>query len=154
MAAATRQDRFPGSGPGCVQEVPTGIEDHRVLAGGRRRVGRGLLAIVLVLAPGWLIVNGLVVLVAPTEEIPWSPAELLAMFLVVLVLTPLQATGGGVRLRGLVFRVVGGWARGRRAGLVAGVLVSSVLFTAVHGSTDLYINVWYLVLGAGLAVIT
>ncbi|MEH0986380.1 CPBP family intramembrane glutamic endopeptidase [Micromonospora sp. CPCC 205556] len=51
-------------------------------------------------------------------------------------------------------RVIGSWTRSPRAGLVAGVLVSSVLFTAAHGSTDPYINVWYFVLWTGLAIIT
>jgi membrane protease YdiL (CAAX protease family) len=54
----------------------------------------------------------------------------------------------------LVFRVIGSWAIRPRAGLVAGVLVSSVLFTAAHGATDPYIIVWYLVLWTGLAIIT
>ncbi|BBG01291.1 MULTISPECIES: CPBP family intramembrane glutamic endopeptidase [Pseudonocardia] len=240
MAATTEQGGLPEPGPESARAVPAGVEYHRVLAGERRRIGRGVLAIVLLLAgmvvlptvlgrmsalvdaqlgntpttvggtdytplqhattmialgllapwsmlvqrllygapgaslhsvvsrfrldllgrallvlgPGWLIVNGLGALVAPAEEMPWSQAELLVMFLVVLVLTPLQATGEEYGFRGLMFRVLGSWARGRRAGLVTGVLASSVLFTAVHGSTDPYINVWYFVLGAGLAVIT
>jgi membrane protease YdiL (CAAX protease family) len=34
------------------------------------------------------------------------------------------------------------------------VLGSSLLFTAIHGSTDIYINIWYFVLWSSLAVIT
>jgi len=225
----------PRNGP----SVPAGVEYHRVLAGGKRRIGRGILAILLLLAglvifptaigraaalidvqmgrtppilggtdytplshassmialgllipwsmliqrwlygvpgaslhsvtsrfrfdllgksllvfgPVWLVV---IVLgfVTPGEEAPWSHTDLIAIFLATLLLTPLQATGEEYGVRGLIFRVVGSWARGPRAGLIAGVLVSSVLFTAAHGATDPYIIVWYLVLWTGLAIIT
>ncbi|MBW0106819.1 CPBP family intramembrane glutamic endopeptidase [Pseudonocardia sp. KRD291] len=219
--------------------VPAGVEYHRVLAGEKRRIGRGILAIVLlaagfvllptviggalalvdvrlgntpptlggtdytplhhagsmislgllapwsmliqrwlygvpgaslhsvtsrfrfglfgrsllVLGPVWLVVV-LLGFAASVEESPWSHADLIAMLLVTLLLTPLQAAGEEYGVRGLVFRVIGSWTRGRLAGLVLGIVVSSVLFTLVHGSTDPYVVVWYLVLFGGLAVIT
>src|SRR3712207_6103902 len=113
-------------------------------------LGRSL----LVLGPAWLVVVVLGFLVGPSAETPWSHVDLIAILLATLLLTPLQAAGEEYGVRGLVFRVIGSWARGPRAGLVAGVLVSSVLFTAAHGATDLYITVWYLVLWTGLAIIT
>ncbi|WP_306216095.1 CPBP family intramembrane glutamic endopeptidase [Actinoplanes sp. RD1] len=112
-------------------------------------LGRSL----LVLGPAWLVVNTLGAL-EPVAESPWSQRDLIAFFLVTMLLTPLQSAGEEYGVRGLIFRVVGSWTRTSRAGLVAGVLVTSVLFTAVHGATDPYIIVWYLVLWAGLAVIT
>ncbi|GAB2626987.1 hypothetical protein Aab01nite_80050 [Paractinoplanes abujensis] len=225
----------PRNGP----SVPAGVEYHRVLAGDKRRIGRGLLAIVLLLAglvifptvigraaalideqrgysppivggtdytplyhagsmlslallipwsmliqrwlygvpgaslhsvtsrfrfdllgksllvigPAWLVVNLLGAL-PPGAESPWSQTGLVAIFIATLLLTPLQSAGEEYGVRGLIFRVVGGWARSPRAGLIAGVLVSSVLFTAIHGSTDPYINLWYFVLWTGLAIIT
>ncbi|WDZ87278.1 CPBP family intramembrane glutamic endopeptidase [Micromonospora cathayae] len=221
------------------QSVPTGTEYHRVLAGDKRRIGRGILAIILLLAglvifptvlgratavidvrmgntppilggtdytplyhastmlalgllipwsmliqrwlygvpgaslhsvtsrfrfdllgrsllvfgPAWLVVNALGSL-TPVEEAPWSQTDLVAIFIGTMLLTPLQAAGEEYGVRGLMFRVIGSWTRSRRAGLVAGVLVSSALFTAVHGATDPYINVWYFVLWTGLAIIT
>jgi membrane protease YdiL (CAAX protease family) len=113
-------------------------------------LGRSL----LVLGPAWLAVVVLGSLVEPTAESPWSRTDLVLMLLAVLLLTPLQAAGEEYGVRGLLLRVVGSWTRGARAGLVAGVLVTSVLFTAVHGSTDVHIIVWYLVLWTGLALIT
>lgn len=56
--------------------------------------------------------------------------------------------------RGLAFRVIGGWARSPRAGLIAGIVATSVLFTVMHGSTDPYIITWYLTLWTCLAIIT
>ncbi|WP_305788399.1 CPBP family intramembrane glutamic endopeptidase [Symbioplanes lichenis] len=107
----------------------------------------------LVLGPPWLVVTVLGAL-APVEESPWSQPEIVAFFLATTLLTPLQSAGEEYGVRGLVFRVVGSWTRNPRAGLIAGVLVSSVLFTALHGATDPYIVVWYFVLWTGLAIIT
>ncbi|MEV4012390.1 type II CAAX endopeptidase family protein [Nonomuraea angiospora] len=222
-----------------VPSVPAGVEYHRVLAGDKRRIGRGILAIILLLAglvvfplvigrvaatfdvrigetppilggtdytplyhassmfslallipwsmliqrwlygvpgaslhsvtsrfrfdllgksllvfgPAWLVANALGAF-KPVEESPWSQHDLIVIFLATLLLTPLQSAGEEYGVRGLIFRVVGSWTRSRRAGLVAGVLVTSVLFTALHGATDPYLILWYFVLWTGLAVIT
>ncbi|MBO4206880.1 CPBP family intramembrane glutamic endopeptidase [Micromonospora echinofusca] len=226
-------------GPRNEPSVPPGTEYHRVLAGDKRRIGRGLLAIILLLAgfvvfptaigravalidvrmgntppilggtdytplyhassmlslgllvpwsmliqrwlygvpgaslhsvasrfrfdllgksllvfgPAWLVVNALGAL-TPVEESPWSQTDLIAIILATALLTPLQSAGEEYGVRGLIFRVIGSWTRSPRTGLVAGVLVSSVLFTAAHGATDPYIIVWYFVLWTGLAIIT
>jgi len=230
---------LPSERPVRPTSVPAGVEYHRVLAGGKHRIGRGIFAIVLLLvgavvfinviargaavidlqmgnttpilggtdytplyhastmfslavlipwsmviqrwlygvpgpslhsvvsrfrfdvfgwalllfSPVWIVVN-LLPFFTPAEQGSWSQTDLIGIFIGTLLLTPLQAAGEEYGVRGLVFRVAGGWARGSRAGLVIGVLVSSVVFTAIHGSTDLYINVWYFVLAAGLALIT
>ncbi|WP_405093136.1 CPBP family intramembrane metalloprotease [Micromonospora sp. NBC_01392] len=240
MTTATRPNSLltpgePRNGP----SVPSGVEYHRVLAGDKRRIGRGILAISLLLAgfvifptvlgraaaaidvqqgntppilggtdytplyhastmlslgllipwsmliqrwlygvpgaslhsvtsrfrfdllgrsllvfgPAWLVVVALGSL-APVDEAPWSQTDLVAIFIATMLLTPLQSAGEEYGVRGLIFRVIGSWTRSRRAGLVAGVLVSSVLFTAAHGATDPYIIVWYFVLWTGLAIIT
>lgn len=228
----------PGE-PRNANTVPGGVEYHRVLAGDKRRIGRGILAIVLLTAglvlfptgigkalglideqmgntppslggtdytalhhagsmislgliipwsmliqrwlygvpaaslhsvasrfrfdlfgkallvfgPAWVIVNA-IGFFAPGAQTPWSHADLVGIFIGTLLLTPLQTSGEEYGIRGLLFRVVGSWTRSPRAGLIAGVLVTSVLFTAAHGSTDPYINLWYFVLWTCLAVIT
>lgn len=221
------------------KSVPSGVEYHRVLAGTRRRIGRGILAIGLLIAgfilfptgigralglidvqmgntppilggtdytplyhagslialgllipwsmliqrwlygvpgaslhsvtsrfrfdlfgkalilfgPAWVLVN-VIGFFAPSTEAPWSRLDLIGILVGTLLLTPLQTTGEEYGVRGLLFRVVGSWTRSPRAGLIAGVLVSSALFTAAHGSTDPYINTWYFVLWTCLAIIT
>ncbi|MEG3632596.1 CPBP family intramembrane glutamic endopeptidase [Micromonospora palythoicola] len=112
-------------------------------------LGRSL----VIFGPAWLVVNTLGAL-QPVEESAWSQHDLIAIFLATMLLTPLQSAGEEYGVRGLVFRVVGSWTRSPRTGLVAGVLVTSVLFTALHGATDPYLIVWYFVLWTGLAIIT
>jgi membrane protease YdiL (CAAX protease family) len=112
-------------------------------------LGRSL----LVLGPAWLVANALGAL-TPSDEFPWSRTDLIALFIGTVLLTPIQSAGEEYGVRGLIFRVAGSWTRSPRAGLATGVLVSSVLFTAMHGATDPYILVWYFTLASGLAVIT
>ncbi|WP_422754140.1 lysostaphin resistance A-like protein [Micromonospora sp. WMMD708] len=107
----------------------------------------------LILGPGWLVVNALPAL-TPAAEFPWLRADLIALFLATMLFTPLQSAGEEYGVRGLIFRVVASWSRNPRVGLVTGILFSSALFTAAHGATDPYIIVWYFVLWTGLAVIT
>lgn len=214
--------------------VPAGVEYHRVLAGERRRIPRGLLTIVLLLV-GFvafsvvfieaakvidrevlgrdesftplrhvagslslallipysmllqrvlygvsprslhsvtgrfrfdvlgrtLLVLGPLVLVAvgisATQggtTTAWTQADLIVMFLSGLLISPLAAAGEEYGFRGLMFRVVGGWARSARAGLVAGVVVTTVLFSLLHGTLDPYLLTSYLVLFGSMAIVT
>ncbi|WP_206022670.1 MULTISPECIES: CPBP family intramembrane glutamic endopeptidase [unclassified Salinibacterium] len=214
--------------------IPSEVEYHRVLAGEKRRIGRGILAIVLLIG-GMLVfnvlftvaaalVNGpieadgraaytplfhaaglasvallipwsmliqrwlygvrgaslhsvlsrfrfdifgralLVILpvwVAVTAALYWSPlpqaswayADVIWFLAATLLLTPLQGAGEEYGFRGLIFRIVGGWTRRPRAGLIVGILVSSVLFAVVHFSTDPVLNLNYLIFAAGIALI-
>lgn len=219
--------------------VPPGAEYHRVLAGEERRIGRGILAIVLLLG-GMLVAvvapAGVASLIegdraaglppgyssyTPLQHgttmasiallIPWSmflqhrlygvrgaslhsvlshfrwdlfgravvpigaalvavnvagfslqplratlvsPADVVWLLAITLVLTPLQAAGEEYGFRGLVFRVAASWGRGPRTALVLGIGVSSVVFAAIHLATDPWLNLWYLVFGASTALVT
>lgn len=220
--------------PSPTQGVPAGVEYHRVLAGEKRRIPRGLLTIVLLLV-GFvafsvvfieaakvidrevlgrdesftplrhvagslslallipysmllqrvlygvsprslhsvtgrfrfdvlgrtLLVLGPLVLVAvgisATQggtTTAWTQADLIVMFLSGLLISPLAAAGEEYGFRGLMFRVVGGWARSARAGLVAGVVVTTVLFSLLHGTLDPYLLTSYLVLFGSMAIVT
>ncbi|MDO8145716.1 CPBP family intramembrane glutamic endopeptidase [Isoptericola sp. 178] len=121
-------------------------------------VGRfryGLVArTLLVFGPLLLVAVSVSSLLEPGEQIPWAIADLVAYFVIGMLLTPLAAAGEEYGLRGLVFRVVGGWTRGARSGAVLGVVVTTVLFALAHGSLDPYILTSYLVLFGSMAVIT
>ncbi|MDF2561278.1 MAG: Abortive infection protein [Microbacterium sp.] len=112
--------------------------------------GRALLAfgpvLLLVIASGFLL--------APADQVPWSTFDLVAYFVIGMLLTPLAAAGEEYGFRGFMFRVVGGWTRGARLGTVIGIVVPTVLFSLFHGSLDPYILTSYLVLFGSLAVVT
>lgn len=215
--------------------VPAGVEYHRVLAGPHRRIGRGILAIALLLigmlvfsvalamgaaqvdgaigvegrsaytplghaaamasiallAPWSMLIQRMLyglppaslhsvatrlrfdllahaalplavawvaVLVVqyrdPLLQSAWTHGDVLWMLAATLLLTPLQAAGEEYGLRGLVFRVAGGWTRGARSGLALGIVVSSAVFAAIHVSSDPWLNLWYVVFAAGAAIAT
>lgn len=107
----------------------------------------------LVFGPLWVLMVA-VWNFMPGGDTPWTTADLAALLIITLLVTPLQAAGEEYGIRGLLFRVVGSWTRGATAGLILGIVVTSVLFTIMHGSTDPYIVGWYLTLWTGLAIIT
>ena len=109
-------------------------------------------ALVFIL-PAWAVVTA-VLYWAPLPEADLAYTDVIWFLLATLLLTPLQGAGEEYGFRGLIFRVAGGWTRKARAGLIAGVLVSSVLFAAVHLSTDMVLNIYYLIFAVGIALIT
>ncbi|MFL1381497.1 MULTISPECIES: CPBP family intramembrane glutamic endopeptidase [unclassified Nocardiopsis] len=112
-------------------------------------LGRSLLLI----TPAWVVVMMFQYWV-PLPQGTWTHMDVLWILAATLLLVPLQAAGEEYGFRGLVFRVAGGWARGPRAGLVVGILVSSAAFAVVHLSTDMWLNTWYLVFAVGTALVT
>ncbi|SHL02376.1 CAAX protease self-immunity [Pseudonocardia thermophila] len=107
-----------------------------------------------VVGPIWVVYITALVLLSPSGQAAWAVADLLAMFVVVLLLTPLQAAAEEYGFRGLAFRVAASWGRGPRTALALGVGVSSLLFALVHFSTDPWLNLYYLTFGVSLALIT
>ncbi|MCS5721476.1 CPBP family intramembrane metalloprotease [Herbiconiux sp. CPCC 203407] len=90
----------------------------------------------------------------PLPQTTWSWHDTLFLVATALVLTPLQAAGEEYGFRGLIMRVVGSWTRNARLGLVLAIVISSVLFALVHVSTSGFLNIWFVVFGAGTAWIT
>ncbi|GAB2505613.1 CPBP family intramembrane glutamic endopeptidase [Nocardiopsis aegyptia] len=109
---------------------------------------------VLVIVPVWAVYMTAFSAFTPVDEVPWRFADLLAMLAITLILVPLQSAGEEYGLRGLAFRVAASWGRGPRAALMIGVVVSSLLFMALHFAADPWLNVYYFTLGAALALIT
>jgi len=109
---------------------------------------------VLVVGPLVLIAMSVLTMMGTNEPIPWTTADLVAFFVIGMVLTPLAAAGEEYGFRGLMFRVVGGWGKRAGVGAVAGIATTTVLFSLIHGSLDPYILTSYLVLFASLGIIT
>lgn len=111
--------------------------------------GRALLLIL----PLWVLVTA-VLYWSPLPEANYAHTDIIWFLVATHLLTPLQGAGEEYGFRGLIFRIAGGWTRRARAGLIVGILVSSVLFALVHFSTDLVLNIYYLIFAVGLALIT
>lgn len=71
----------------------------------------------------------------------------------VLLTTPLQCAGEEVALRGLGARAIGSWFGSRRVGLVVATAVTSVVFMAVHGTGDPWLNLHYVVFAVVASVL-
>lgn len=108
----------------------------------------------LVFGPLLLIVMSVGVFLTPDDAIVWSKADLVAFFVIGMTLTPLAAAGEEYGLRGLMFRVIGSWTGGPRSGAALGIVVTTVVFSVLHGSLDPYILGSYLVLFGSMAIIT
>ena len=90
----------------------------------------------------------------PLPQTSWAYHDTLLLVATAVVLTPFQAAGEEYGFRGLILRVVGGWTRSPRAGLILAILVSSLIFALVHFSTSGLLNLWYLAFAVGTAWIT
>ncbi|MFB9674777.1 CPBP family intramembrane glutamic endopeptidase [Streptosporangium vulgare] len=113
-------------------------------------LGRSLLAF----GPLLLLVVSIGFFLVPGEAAPWTTADLVAFIVISALLSPLAAAGEEYGLRGLMFRVVGGWTRGARSGAILGIVVTTVLFSLFHGTLDPYLLTSYLVLFSALAIVT
>ncbi|WP_375426617.1 lysostaphin resistance A-like protein [uncultured Friedmanniella sp.] len=98
---------------------------------------RWLLRCLAITVPVWLLYVGLGVLTDPPE--PGRPAHWVALLLIMVVMTPLQAAGEEYFFRGFILLNVGSWFARPVVGLVVGTTVSAVLFAAAHGSPDIWV---------------
>ncbi|WP_020016745.1 CPBP family intramembrane glutamic endopeptidase [Promicromonospora sukumoe] len=108
---------------------------------------------ILVLAPVWALYMAALAVLEPSPAGSWTTADLVLMFVVTIVVVPLQSAGEEYGYRGLIFRVAASWGRGPRAALVLGVAVSAVLFATIHLSTDVWLNLQFLAVGVAFALI-
>lgn len=112
--------------------------------------GRALLAF----GPLVLVAMSIPAVLLPNTQVPWTTVDLVAYFVIGMLLTPLAAAGEEYGFRGLMSRVIGGWTRSARLGVVFGIVIPTVFFSLLHGSLDPYILSSYLVLFGSLAVVT
>jgi uncharacterized protein len=110
-----------------------------------------LLRCVAVLLPLWALYTALGVLVEPFTS-P-RPDHWIALLVIVLVMTPLQAAGEEYFFRGWIMQNVGAWFARPTVGLVASLIVSAVAFSAAHLSPDPWVlgTIACLAVASGLA---
>ncbi|MFI2363613.1 CPBP family intramembrane glutamic endopeptidase [Promicromonospora sp. NPDC019610] len=96
--------------------------------------GIGVVALVAPESPGWVAfgVSGTTVL----------------MLVITLVSTPLQSVGEELMYRSAVLPAAASWVRAVRPALAVGLVVSSLAFAVVHGSSDPWLFGYYTFIGA------
>ena len=112
---------------------------------------RWLLRCIAVIAPFWAVYTLLGVIVEPFTS-P-RPDQWVALLVIVLVMTPLQAAGEEYFFRGWIMQNVGAWFARPIVGLVASIIVSAVAFSTAHLSPDPWVlgSIACLAVAAGLA---
>ena len=98
---------------------------------------RWLLRCLLVVVPIWVLYVGLTTLVE--RPVSGRPDQWVALLVIVLLTTPLQAAGEEYLFRGWIMQNVGAWFARPVVGLVVSTVVSTVTFSAAHGSPDIWI---------------
>jgi membrane protease YdiL (CAAX protease family) len=102
------------------------------VAGGIR--WRWLLRCIAVILPLWVIYVGLAAIVTPITS-P-RPDHWVALLVIVLLMTPLQAAGEEYFFRGWTMQNVGAYFARPMVGLVVSLVVSTAAFTSGHLSKD------------------
>jgi CAAX protease family protein len=112
---------------------------------------RWLLRCIAVIAPLWAVYTLLGVIVEPFTS-P-RPDQWVALLVIVLVMTPLQAAGEEYFFRGWIMQNVGAWFARPIVGLVVSLIVSAVAFSTAHLSPDPWVlgSIACLAVAAGLA---
>lgn len=100
-----------------------------------------------------VITNGVLQVVNPSPLSLFGVSGMtIALLAVVLLTTPLQAAAEEVTFRGVLTSSYASWIRASGPALILGITCSSVLFAALHTSTDPWMILNYLGLGASTAV--
>jgi uncharacterized protein len=119
------------------------------VAGGIR--WRWLLRCVAVILPLWAVYIGLAAIVTPFSS-P-RPDHWVALLVIVLLMTPLQAAGEEYFFRGWIMQNVGAWFARPMVGLVVSLAVSAAAFSTAHLSKDPWVlgSIACLAVASGLA---
>ena len=108
----------------------------------------------LVVVPVWLIyVAVLFAIEPPVGGAGGITGSAIALTIIVLLTTPLQAAGEEYGFRGLVARSVGSWFARPLVALVAGTFVSSIFFSIAHLAADPWLNAYYLAFGITMSIL-
>jgi membrane protease YdiL (CAAX protease family) len=112
-------------------------------------LGRGA----LVALPFW-VAYLVITLVGAPEAVRTPTGSYLALLVVVVLTTPLQAAGEEYGARGLITRGAGSWFASPRAALLVGTLLSAGVFTLAHGAGDPWLIGLYFLIAVVLSLVT
>lgn len=111
---------------------------------GRLR-GKWLAVCFAVIVPLWLAVMLVPTLIAGFER--GHTDQLVAYLAIIFLLIPFQAAGEEYLFRGVLNRAVASFFPNFTAGRIVAAVVTSALFAAAHGAGDVWLNIFYFVLG-------
>lgn len=126
-----------------------------VLSRGRPFSWRALGRWMLVLSPLPLVASVVVSLLMQGMLAAFAiTATTVALILVTLLTTPLQAASEEVIFRGAMMPAIASWARSPRVAVAIGLIGSSLAFGLVHAATDPWLIAYYTLFGVSAAAIT
>ena len=114
-----------------------------------RVLGRGA----LIALPFWAVYLAITLVAAP-ESVRPPTGTYLALLVIVVLTTPLQAAGEEYGARGLITRGAGSWFASPRTALLVGMLLSAAVFTLAHGAGDPWLIGFYFVFAVVQSLIT
>ncbi|WP_170296950.1 CPBP family intramembrane glutamic endopeptidase [Agromyces salentinus] len=90
------------------------------------------------------------------EAVGWTTLSItsttVGILVVVILSTPIQAAGEEIIFRGAVLPAAGSWFRSVKPAFLTGLIISSLMFAFLHGSTDPMLFAYYLVFSVATAV--
>lgn len=108
----------------------------------------------LVIVPVFVVYVGVFTFLDPGSS-SWSvDGTAIAFLVVVLLTTPFQAAGEEYLFRGVIQRAAGSWVSGPTASLILGTAVSAVAFSIMHFAADVWLIVYYLIVGVTMSLLT
>ena len=109
----------------------------------RRRLGIYFLGSLAIVGLGMVIVG-----VTASEAVGWTgfgiTGTTVGILVVVVLTTPIQTTGEEIMFRGAILPAAGSWFRAVRPAFITGLVVSSLMFALLHGSTDPILFAYYI----------
>ncbi|MET1007558.1 MAG: CPBP family intramembrane glutamic endopeptidase, partial [Propionibacteriaceae bacterium] len=110
-----------------------------------------------IVVPLWLVYMGVSAVAFPQASGITGPSnftgESVALLVIMLLTTPLQAAGEEYGARGLIMRAAGSWVASPVPGLIIATIVPSLVFMAAHGAGDPWLNVYYFLFGAAMSLL-
>jgi len=108
----------------------------------------------LFIVPIFLLYTGAGLVLAAAELVttPVSGTTL-ALLIVIVLTTPLQAAGEEFGFRGFLARTVGSWSARSGVSFTVGTIASSVVFTLVHFAADPWLIGYYLLFAVAMSLI-
>ncbi len=108
----------------------------------------------LVIVPIFLLYTGGGLVLAGASLIEQPPSgETLALLVIIVLTTPLQAAGEEFGFRGFITRTVGSWSARPWVSFALGTTAASIVFALVHVAADPWLISYYLVFAVSMSLI-